>query len=252
MNFCAFLKKWDYFWFHEVDSVRLKLFQIGMGISLFIYLTSQWHWKEEWLTTVGYHLSPELFKSFYVLPVFPLIPIAWLGMIGYFWRLSVLSLILGIGGRISIFLCLIVIGYPTVLDPISSFTLNLLFIASFLMLSLTKSTGGLLRLHKVDMTTVMVERMLQVTLITCYFFSGWKKAVVGNWLEHTDVLFTQVQGHYRTDLAAWLIGVLPPQAWFLMQLSSLVFELGAPYLFFHPKSRPWVVAYGILFHVAIV
>src|SRR5690606_31306592 len=84
-----------------------------------------------------------------------------------------------------------------------------------------------------------------------YLGSGLCKALRGDWLTHSDVLWTQIQGVYATDAAAWLLRVLPGGAWSLLQHAALGFELLAPLLFMSRRLRPAGIVLGVGLHLVV-
>ncbi len=74
---------------------------------------------------------------------------------------------------------------------------------------------------------------------------------MGDWLTHGDVLYTQVQGIFRTEVAAWMLRTLPVWAWTAMQWAALLFELEAPVLFTVRKLRPIAFVLGMGMHLMI-
>jgi hypothetical protein len=64
-------------------------------------------------------------------------------------------------------------------------------------------------------------------------------------------LWGQVQGVFRTDVAAWALREMPRWSWDLQQHLSLAFELLAPLLFCVTRLRPVAFVLGIGFHLVI-
>ena len=94
-------------------------------------------------------------------------------------------------------------------------------------------------------------RVLQASVIFIYFGAGLAKALNGDWLKHSDTLWSQVQGFHRNELAAWMLRTLPKWAWTGMQHSALAFECLAPLLFCVRRWRACVIFYGVMLHVMI-
>jgi len=88
-------------------------------------------------------------------------------------------------------------------------------------------------------------------LLTIYFATGFTKVYGGDWLTHTDVVWSHAQGYYCTEFAAFLLRNLPSFAWTLVQYSVVVFELGAPVLFGWGRTRPFAILFGLFFHLGI-
>lgn len=116
-------------------------------------------------------------------------------------------------------------------------------------------------------------RILQATLLIQYGTAGVCKIVSGDWMDFPgqwfvwdglwpdwrggsidfkgDILVGHSVGLYRTEAAAWLIDVLPRQAWVLQGMLALGFELFAPVLFMVRRLRPLAYLLGVGMHVVI-
>ena len=129
-------------------------------------------------------------------------------------------------------------------------TLNKLYVGVFgvLLFSPRLSRGSINAQRTVAVITVWA---IQATFVSMYYAAGLAKAFKGDWLTHHDTLYTQIQGVYRTDLAAWLLSTLPVWCWTAMQWVTLAFELEAPVLFAVRKLRPIAFTVGLGFHLMI-
>jgi hypothetical protein len=169
----------------------------------------------------------------------------WVGAL-FFAALA--AFVFGLARRLGALLVLLGVLYVTYADPISAFTLNRLYVITFVIFVIAP------RPRAKDGGSVQIAwplRMVQVLVLTHYCSSGICKLTQGDWASGPDVLWTQVQGFYMTDFAAWMVRTLPGWAWTGFQHSSLAFELGAPVLFGVRRLRPLAFAYGICFHVVI-
>jgi hypothetical protein len=130
--------------------------------------------------------------------------------------------------------------------------MNLLYIPSLLVLLTSPRSMNLRCGVEVRVVqNVWPVRVLQSTLLVFYFTSGWSKVVYGDWLTNARVLFSQVQGPFRTELAGRLLGILPLEAWTGIQVAAVAFELLAPLLFCFRLIRPVGLLYGVAFHLGI-
>ena len=84
-----------------------------------------------------------------------------------------------------------------------------------------------------------------------YVASGIAKGFSGDWLKYNDVVYTQMQGVFRTDFAAWCLRTLPVWNWTVMQWTTLLFELEAPVLFCVRLLRPIAFLIGMGTHLMI-
>lgn len=162
---------------------------------------------------------------------------------------SGLAIIVNQHRRLALWLILGCAFYAQAVDYFGSFAYNKIFIAVYALLATGPGPyhDGQGRL----VVSAAMVRMIQATLVTLYFAAGIAKAFHGDWLKHSDVLWTHVQGFHRNELAALLLRNLPAWMWTGMQHSALAFELVAPVLFCVPRLR-WIgIAYGIVFHFMI-
>jgi uncharacterized membrane protein YphA (DoxX/SURF4 family) len=233
------------FWFgeNELNRIRLAAFRVCVSVSLAAYVWAWGRYGREWLTTDGFHISA------WNLPYHPLwvpaMPPFLLPLFGVILFLGIAALIFGYFVRPVLWLVLVCVVYVTLVDQTSAFTLNKLLIVSFAVLA-SGSDPGLSRRQ-----TAWPVRILQITLVAHYFLSGWSKAHWGDWLVSPNLLWTQMQGYYRTDAAGWLLEHVPVAVWTAVQWSVIVFELGAPVLFTVKRLRPYALVFGVIFHVMI-
>lgn len=244
----ALLDRCQNFWVGPVDAVRLDAFRMLTAACLLCYLLCRWPYAEEWLTASGFHVQ----KGWYLYQpiVFPLLPRAALPWLGGLCAGSVLALLIGWRRRVAAavaFGCLLYISYA---DLLMVFTINKLFLVSLAVFVLAPrripGRGSTPARH-----SAWPVRILQATLLLSYFGAGWCKSVRGDWLKDAYVLWTQVQGVYRTDLAAWLLRILPLGVWSWMQYAALTFELSAPLLFAWRPSRLVGFLWGIGFQLLV-
>ena len=110
----------------------------------------------------------------------------------------------------------------------------------------------------VERQSIWPVRVLQATLLIQYFGAGACKVLHGDWLLvegawalNPNVLWSQVQGVYCTDLGAWMLRTLPRSAWAAQQHLALAFELIGPFLFLFRRTRPVVMLWGLGFQLVI-
>jgi hypothetical protein len=201
----------------------------------------------EWLTSEGFHLDAvesELLR--YPAPQ-PLMSAGWQVLIYAVLIFgSGLTLLTGKKRRLALLLLWGCAVYGQQVDILSAHSLNKFHIAIYTLLLLGP---GIWRDEATDrfMQSASMLRILQATLILSYLAAGLAK-VDGDWLTSSDVLWSQVQGIYRTELTSWLLLVLPKAAWTIMQHLSLAFELLAPLFFIVARLRFSTMIFGLLFH----
>lgn len=231
---------WSRFWFAGVPAIRLATFRQAILFSLVFYVIERWRFAGEWLTTAGYHPSAidPLFS-----PRIPLVPEGWLPGFGVLLFGSIGLAIFGVWQRAMIGLVFAVVVAVSLMDPISAFTLNRLYMFVLLILALAPAARG-------GVQVAWPERMLQVHLLVHYGAAGLCK-LREDWSGQTDVLWMQVQGVYMTEAAAWLVRTLPGWGWTALQQLALGFELAAPILFLVRRLRPLGFLLGIGLHLVV-
>ena len=147
---------------------------------------------------------------------------------------------------ILLFLCAL---YAQRVNYMAAFTLNKLYVGVYALMALAPgmvrdaTTGRL-------MQSASLLRVIQCTLLLQYIAAGLAKAE-GDWFKYHDVLWSQVQGVYRMDIATFALRHLPKWAWAVQQHVSIAFNLTAPLLFTIQRLRPVAFVVGIGFHLFI-
>ena len=261
-----------------VDARRLRRFESAFTLTFLIWMGRSFFTWEEWLTEAGFHLNREELHSMGYPAPWPLLKpwqvlcFAWsilLSALLLLWPLNDRRSSVGRGSqpqglgrwgqgmpaarpwmrRLGLAGLCACAWYAQRVDDMSAFTLNKLYIGVYTLLALAPgmwrepATGRL-------MQSAAPLRVLQATLILHYFAAGLAKAG-GDWFKGGDVLWSQVQGVYRTELAAWLLRHLPLWGWSVLQYLALAFELLAPLLFTVRRLRPVALVLGIGFHLVI-
>jgi hypothetical protein len=241
------------FWFEPIDPVRLDTFR-RVFTATWLYYVSRWMWQGgyEWLSTEGFHVRPSNVRWWHWTPPPPLPP----SLVPVFYLLVIVAagaILLGWRPRPFTWLALLLAIYAKAVDPLAAFTLNKLYIMGFAVMAFAPSPRAV---AGADGVTVVRQsawpvRVLQGTLLIQYFTAGTCKVMHGDWLNQTDVLWTQVQGYYRTDLAAWMLRELPLWSWAVMMYSALLFEITAPITFGWKRLRPLAYVWGFGFQMMI-
>lgn len=239
-------------WYRPIHPGRLRRFEQAFVVSFLFYMTERFRYAAEWLTNEGFHLTAATKSWFHVTP-FPLLPAAWVPAFGVILFGSGVAVLFGWQRRLCTCILFFCSVYVQNVDVISAFTLNKFYILVFAVLAaqpraqeFRTAAGETVLRH-----SAWALRTLQATLLIQYFTAGTCKTIFGDWLVHTDVLWSHVQGVYRTEMAAWMLRVLPKWAWTLQMLAALVYEFVAPVLFLFRRTRPLAIVWGILFHLMI-
>ncbi len=234
--------QWN-FWIGDESVDRLDLFRRIFAFAAIIYFAFWFlNWRE-WLTADGFRLTPDVRLYYHFRPLPPL-PVWLVPILGTVLFSSLAGILLGWRPHLLVWPLLVCLGYVHGVDVTSAFTLNKFFFVFFFVIALSgaRATGTV---------SSWPTRIIQATLLIQYATAGWCKVLHGDWIEHPDCLWTQVQGSYRTEIAAYLLRVLPLEAWTLQMYASLVYEVLAPLLFMVPRLRVWGMIGGILFHGGI-
>ena len=240
--------------------VRLEVIRILAPLAILGFMAARLAHPDDWLSTDGFRIPPlaDDWRQPALLP--PLAPwLAWSVCIALVTSGLALSAGLFTRWSATVFAGLLVL--VALADRMSAFTVSKLgpVIAIALALSPAGTRYALdsWRRHRRAPTRPLPElctggnvRFFQVLLPVFYFGSGVCKAG-GDWLSEPFVLWTHLHGSYQTGVSWWLANHLPPQAWTVMQATTLGFECAAPLLFALRWTRPWAVAYGLAMHALI-
>lgn len=236
------------FFLGPVDAIRMRAFELGFVFSFFVYLAARFRYAREWLTPEGFHYTPET-KLAYHLDPFPLPPLWGAVLLGGLMGAACVLVFANRYRRIALAILAASAIYIQFADAVAAFTLNKLFIVGFVLLLLSPSMPKDIRTGKID--SAWAFRILQITILVQFFTAGTSKYFGGDWHAHTDVLWTQVQGIYRTDIAAWMLRTLPKSAWTAMQHIALAFELAGPFLLLWKRTR-WIGLIWALGFVSLI
>lgn len=253
--------RWEQFWHAEIDAAPLAAFRQGFAWTLLIYFLAWARNAPEWLTDQGYHPPAALDPT--NAPHLPLLPAAALYLVGPVFFACLIAYIFGYRRRVVIWPVLAGAVYALQVDPIAAFTINRLFVIGLFVLAISPearrvaapdspdSPARLENGEARELQRAWPTRMLQLLVLTMYFGSGLCKSLHGDWWGGEDILWTQVQGFYMNDFAAWLVRTLPRWTWDLQQQLALWFELLAPLLFGSRRLRPLAFVLGLGLHLVV-
>lgn len=248
----GWLQSVDAWLFGGVDPVRLDTFRRCLALTFLLYVGFWFLNAGEWLTDAGFHFTAETERREHPDP-WPTLPAWAVPLFGAVLFGSALGVTCGWSWRLLDWVLLGCAIYLQRVDPISASTPNKLYIASFAVLSCaprpftTRGPEGEVR----ALQSAWPIRVLQATLIIQYSTAGLCKVIHGDWLQNRLVIWTHVQGLYRTSAGAILLDHMPLGAWSAARLGSLSFELASPVLFTVRRLVPIGIAWGILFHLGI-
>ena len=264
------------FWFADQDAIRVRAFEVILLICMVYYFSSYLMTPRYWLSDAGYHVSEGATLSHY-LPPPVLVPESLLYFVVPAFYVCTFAYIFGYARRILAWVIFFISVYVQAMDQPTSFTINRMFIISFLLLALQPPE------RKADGKKWIegwIPRFFQATLLIQYGSAGICKMVSGNWIVppikklfmgdstefmeflskdplylinivEPDIVWSQSQGHYKNILSAYAVNYMPLPLWWVLAFSTIVFEFGAPFFFLWKRTRIPVVIFGVLFHFGI-
>jgi hypothetical protein len=234
----------------DIDALPLRVFEILFTATYLLrmgWLGLSWR---EWLTEEGFHLNAAELAAVGCPEPLPLLAAPGAAVLAVVICLSAAGLIFNRARRLALFGIFASALYTQGVDWMSASSISKLYVGVYGLLLLTPGYVRDAASGRLMISAVPV-RLIQGTLILQYLAAGCAKAFKGDWLKYTDVLYTQVQGVFRTDFAAWCLRHLPAWSWTAMQWTTLLFELEAPVLFLVKKLRPIAFVVGIGLHLMI-
>lgn len=231
-----------------ISTVRLAAYRSALALVFIIYTLTWALDAGEWLTPLGYHLSPQASAGLQ-LPVPLLGPLTLVPFLVLYVG-SMAAIVLNWHARACSLVVLVGLLYVTAADRLAAFSMNKLALVAWLILLLAPWPRARDSTAEPQLRSAWPLRVLQGTLLLQYFGAGVCK-LRGGWLDNPRALWLQVQDVYLTELAAWMIRELPIWAWSLMQHGALAFELLAPLLFCVRRLRPLAFAWGLGMHLMI-
>lgn len=235
----------------DIDALPLRVFEVLFTSGFLLrmgWLGLSWR---EWLTEEGFHLNAAELAAVGCPEPLPLLTAPGVALLAAVICLSAAGLMLNKARRLALlglFSCAL---YTQGADWMSASSVSKLFVGVYGILLLTPGYVRDAGSGRLVICAVPV-RLVQGTLICQYLAAGTAKAFgKGDWLKYSDVLYTQIQGTFRTDFAAWCLRTLPVWSWTVMQWTTLLFELEAPVLFCVRKLRPIAFVIGMGMHLMI-
>lgn len=227
------------FWIGPGDGLRFVIFEKVFAISFLYYMANRFRGFREWLTPEGFHYTEHAHLGAHIAP-FPLLTVPAAVAFGLAMLAGGIAVVAGAWRRAALLVLFLSAVYVQHADIASSFGLNKIYIVGFLVLLLTplkRVAVGDSGKRRPVLESAWPERTLQATALIQIFTAGTCKVFRGDWLQHNDVLWTQIQGIYRTEFAAWLLSRVPSTGWAVLQHAALGFELVGPVLLLIPRLR---------------
>lgn len=238
--------------FEGIDPIHLDVYRRCLTIAFLVYMTYLFTHASEWLTDDGFHVTLETQLRHAAKP-WPTLPSSMVPVFAMVLYGAGICLIVGRFTRPALWIALVCAIYVQRVDSLTAFAMNKLVILGFAIMALAppprevKLANG----QTAVLQSAWPVRILQATLMIIYFTSAVSKGFLGDWLSHSDVVWTVIQGTFRTDLSALLLRMLPKWCFTLPMIFVLAFEFLAPVLLGDKRLRPWGVAAGVLLHVGL-
>jgi hypothetical protein len=239
---------------------RLALMRIAVPLVLLGFYASRLAHADDWLSTAGFRV-PYLGGHDWRQPLYlPPLPPAAAWTVAAIIVVAALCLSAGLFTRAAAALSALLFAYVALADRLEAFTVSKL--APMLCVVLFYGPSG--ARYGVDAwrdrrrrpgapppTHVDggVIRFVQIFLVVMYSGSGIAK-LRGDWLSG-DVLWSHLHDDYQTAAAWLLIRALPAWSWQVLQVATLVFEVGAPLWFALPWTRRPALVAGLGMHAMI-
>jgi hypothetical protein len=249
-------------WLGEpVPVLRVELIRFAAPLCILGFMSSRIAYADEWLGDGGFRV-PNLGVADPRQPLYlPPLPdwAAW-GLAAVF-VLSGLALSLGLQARRAAWIFAAAATYVALSDRLAAFSVSKLapVVGIALALSPCGARFGIDAWRKkradpkVRLPTHVVSgsvRFFQILIPTIYCASGIAKCR-GDWLHQPFVLWTHLHGTYQTSVTLFLANLLPPFAWTVLQIFTLVLETFAPLWFAWHRARPVAVLAAASMHAMI-
>ncbi len=249
-------------WLKEpVPVLRLELVRFAAPLAILGFMSSRLAYADEWLGKGGFRV-PDLGVADARQPLYlPSLSSGAAWSVATIFVVSGLAVSLGFQARRAAWIFAAVAAYVALSDRLAAFSVSKLapMIGIALALSPCGARFGIdawrkrrARPKRALPTHVISGsvRFFQLLIPTIYCASGIAKAR-GDWLHQPFVLWTHLHGSYQTGVTLFLANLLPPVAWTLMQVLTLVLETFAPLWFGWYRTRPMAVLAAASMHTMI-
>jgi hypothetical protein len=256
-RFFAWLKK-------PVPVLRLELIRICAPLAILGFMSSRIAYADEWLGDGGFRV-PDLGVADPRQPLYlPALPgwEAW--AVALTMVASGLALSLGFHARRAAWVFAATGIWVALSDRLAAFSVSKLTPVIAVALALSpcgvrfgidawrraKASSGQKRRALPNEVVSGSVRFFQLLVPVIYCASGIAKAR-GDWLHQPYVLWTHLHSSYQTSVTLFLANLLPPFAWTLFQVMTLVLESFAPIWFSWSRTRPYALVAAVSMHAMI-
>jgi hypothetical protein len=256
-RFFTWLKK-------PVPVLRLELIRICAPLAILGFMSSRIAYADEWLGDGGFRV-PDLGVADPRQPLFlPGLP-AWAAWaVALSMVASGLALSLGFHARRAAWVFAATGIWVALSDRLAAFSVSKLTPVIAVALALSpcgvrfgidawrraKASSGQKRRALPNEVVSGSVRFFQLLVPVIYCASGIAKAR-GDWLHQPYVLWTHLHSSYQTSVTLFLANLLPPFAWTLFQVMTLVLESFAPIWFSWSRTRPYALVAAVSMHAMI-
>jgi len=238
------------FWHRTVPVETLCIYRIGVGVIIADDVLNWLPYSRELFSSEGFHIG-----HWSNLAPPPILAFLLCGLLFIFCCM----IALGVYTKSIILLTWFLLAYLIGIDSIyekAVFTIHLVVLA-FLLLSDCSAKFSLDRFlskrHRPpedkSTTCIFAQRLLQVYFAQTYFFCALVKMMNPQWV-YQQALLLILQGRWSNDWGVWFTGWLPPLFIRGVCLGVFLFEILAPFLLFVAGARRWMIALGVVFHLA--
>ena len=255
-------QKFDSWLFAPVDLFNLGLFRVVICLVLLsLYIPRQFE-LHEFFSEGGMLTKKDSLGIIYETyqPYFHwyIWPDAWLNYVHLALLLGITLVMLGIGGRlVQLLTWILQIGfihrnYAVIFgaDQIACIWMfYLIFAKSTASWSVLNFWKPERRLQKSDLLTSVAFRLMQFQICAIYMYTGFEKLKGNSWWEGT-ALWT-VLGNPQMVVMDFSFVREFPLIISVMTFSTVIFEIYWPVLVWFKKTRPWLLGFGVLFHLGI-
>ena len=239
------------FWHAQVSVIPLCLYRCGFGLLLCAEAISWLPYTKELFSSEGFHLSR-------LAPLAPDPIFAFL--LCLLLVVTTFCIAMGFLTKFSISLSLILWIFFFMLDHINEKALHSLVIAIMVILLCSPSQARYSlddwfrkrRQQKrlPDQMCIFPQRLLQMVFVQSYLGAGLVKISSSSWVSGR-VLGEILTSRWATDVGVWISGWMPVFGFQWISVSIIMYELMGGIFLFIPALRPFVICFGVAFHVGI-
>ena len=227
--------------------VRLVAIRILVPLAILGFMSARLAHADDWLGRAGFHV-PRVPGDDYRQPLYvPALPN------GLAWTIAALTVVSGLAVaagafmRVSSIVFATMLVYLAVADRLAAFTVSKLGAVLAIALACTPaaarvSVDAWRRRNRDPRASQPSEasggnvRFFQLLLAVMYCSTGFGK-VRGDWLDRSDVIYSNLHDSYQTAISYLMASRIPGWGWAGFQWLVLTLELGAPLWFALPATR---------------